>query len=105
MAGVEERVLTAARGGVVSRCDARRIGIAVFRLGAGRLRADDGVHPWVGARVMAKVGQRVEAGQPLLRLYHAHRNLELALQEAASAFEISDMAATRPLVLRTVEPT
>lgn len=102
--GVEEKVLVAPHAGVVSRCDARRIGVAVFRLGAGRLRAEDPVNPNVGARVLVKTGDRVEAGQPLLRLYHAQHNLELALREAESAFAITETAEPRRLVLRTVEP-
>lgn len=100
--GVEEWVWEASTSGVVSRCDARRIGMAVFRLGAGRLRAEDPVHPWVGAQVLAKVGQQVEKGQPLLRLFHAG-NLDSARAELDQAVVISDHAEPRRLILRTVE--
>src|SRR4030095_16784823 len=40
--------LKAPRSGVVSRADAREIGIACNRLGAGRVRMDDTIDPAVG---------------------------------------------------------
>jgi thymidine phosphorylase len=103
--GVEPLVIPAPRDGFLHRCDARRIGVAVFRLGAGRLRAEDPVHPMVGAQVHKKVGDPVEEGEPLITLYHAEQGLPAALAELADAFWVERApAAPRPLVLRTVEP-
>ena len=103
--GVQPLVIPAPRDGFLHRCDARRIGVAVFRLGAGRLRAEDPVHPMVGAQVHKKVGDPVEEGEPLITLYHAEQGLPAALAELAEAFWVEHTpAAPRPLVLRTVEP-
>ena len=61
--------LTADRDGVVTRCDALAIGRAAWRLGAGRATKDDPVSAAAGIEVLAKPGDGVVAGQPLLRLH------------------------------------
>jgi thymidine phosphorylase len=85
--------------GVVTRCDARAIGRAVFVLGAGRSRAEDPVLPNVGVDVYAKVGSRVSRGEPLARIRHVGRGLEAARHELAEAWAFGESAAPRPLVL------
>ncbi|MFN7144673.1 MAG: thymidine phosphorylase, partial [Myxococcota bacterium] len=70
---VDVEEVRAPRAGVLARCDAWEIGRAAFVLGAGRLKAEDPVHPGVGVTVFKKVGERVEAGQPLALLHHAGR--------------------------------
>ncbi|MCL6522897.1 MAG: thymidine phosphorylase [Firmicutes bacterium] len=60
--------LAAPADGWLERLDARRVGEAVMALGAGRRHEGERVDHGVGAEVLAKVGERVEAGQPLLRL-------------------------------------
>ncbi len=86
--GCEERVVEAPVAGTVTRCDAWHIARATFLLGAGRLRAEDPVHPGVGAWVHAKVGDRVEAGQPLVTLRHADRGLDEAVALVRAAYAI-----------------
>ena len=61
--------LTADRDGVVTRCDALAIGRAAWRLGAGRATKDDPVSAAAGIEVLAKPGDDVRAGDPLLRLH------------------------------------
>lgn len=61
--------LTAERDGVVTRCDALAIGRAAWRLGAGRAAKDDPVSASAGIEVLAKPGDEVRAGDPLLRLH------------------------------------
>lgn len=102
---VETVELKAAKSGVVTRCDAWGIGRAAFVLGAGRLRTQDVVHPGVGVTVLKKRGDAVMQGEPLARLHHADRNLELAMAEATGAFDIGDLsesAGSTPLVLGEV---
>src|SRR5690606_32821225 len=62
----ENEVLTADANGVVERLDARAVGVAAWRLGAGRARKEDAVSPTAGVICLAKVGDEVTAGQPLL---------------------------------------
>lgn len=77
-AGCQEVPLLAPRDGVITRCDALDIGQAAFALGAGRARADAEIHPGVGLRVHHKVGDRVEAGQPLVTISSAGRGTDEA---------------------------
>lgn len=63
-----EHVVTAPVDGFLSRADALDIGLAGVRLGAGRERKEDPIDPGVGIFVLARVGEQVEAGQPLARI-------------------------------------
>ncbi len=66
-AHVEE--LRAERSGVLRHCDALAVGVAAWRLGAGRARKEDAVQAAAGIRLLAGLGDPVEAGQPLLELH------------------------------------
>jgi pyrimidine-nucleoside phosphorylase/thymidine phosphorylase len=63
--------VAAPAGGVVEAIDAEAVGLAAMALGAGRARVDDRIDPAVGIVLTVKVGERVEAGQPLCLV---HRN-------------------------------
>ena len=60
--------LPAPTGGWLRRLDARAVGVAAWRLGAGRAVKEDPVSPAAGVLCLAKPGDRVERGQPLLEL-------------------------------------
>ncbi|MFA7498329.1 MAG: thymidine phosphorylase [Leucobacter sp.] len=64
----ESHVVVAPSAGFVTRMDALPFGIAAWRLGAGRARAEDPVVHAAGIDLHAKPGDRVEAGQPLFTL-------------------------------------
>ena len=55
--------------GVLVRLDALAVGVAAWRLGAGRVRKEDRVQAGAGVRLHAKPGETVRAGQPLMTLY------------------------------------
>jgi thymidine phosphorylase len=55
--------------GVLTRLDAYAVGVAAWRLGAGRARKEDPVSAAAGVELLAKPGDRVTAGAPLLRLH------------------------------------
>src|SRR5690606_7436743 len=55
--------------GFIRRLDARAVGVAVWRLGAGRARKEDPVSPTAGATCLRKPGDPVEAGEPVLVLH------------------------------------
>jgi thymidine phosphorylase len=61
--------LPAAASGWVTRLDARAVGVAAWRLGAGRARKEDPVSHTAGVRCLAKPGDYVTAGQPVLELH------------------------------------
>ncbi|GHD09480.1 thymidine phosphorylase [Zhihengliuella salsuginis] len=64
----ESEVLYAPADGVVAELDALQVGIAAWRLGAGRARKEDVVQAGAGVRMHAKPGDVVRRGQPLMTL-------------------------------------
>jgi thymidine phosphorylase len=64
----ERHVVTAPATGTLTRLDAYAVGVAAWRLGAGRARKEDPVSAAAGVTWTATVGERVTAGQPLLEL-------------------------------------
>ncbi len=62
-------VVVAPRAGVVQRVDALDVGVAAWRLGAGRARKEDPVSAGAGVRCLVVAGDEVEVGQPLFELY------------------------------------
>ncbi len=102
--------LTADRDGVVTRCDALSIGRAAWRLGAGRATKDDPVSASAGIEVLAKPGDEVRVGDPLLRLHTEDAGrLEAAVRlladpEPAVAVSPPGTAYSRlPLVLDVID--
>ncbi|MBF6374414.1 thymidine phosphorylase [Nocardia farcinica] len=94
-------ILRADRDGVLTRLDAMGVGVAAWRLGAGRARQGDPVQHGAGVALHAGLGDRVTAGQALCTL---HTDTPEAFDSAAAALregiEIGDAAAgTGPLVL------
>jgi thymidine phosphorylase len=65
----ETTVLTAPASGVLSRLDALAVGLAAWRLGAGRARKEDPVQAGAGVEMHAKPGDTVTEGEPLLTLH------------------------------------
>jgi len=61
-------VLPAPRDGWLTRLDALAVGVAAWRLGAGRARKEDAVSHTAGVRCLAKPGDYVRQGQPILEL-------------------------------------
>ncbi len=65
----ETHVVTAPASGVLSRLDALAVGMAAWRLGAGRARKEDPVQAGAGVEMHAKPGDEVTEGQPLMTLH------------------------------------
>ena len=97
------RAVPAARDGVVRRLDARAVGVAAWRLGAGRARKEDPVSPTAGVVCVRKPGEVVAAGEPVVELHTDDAaTLEAALAALHDAIEIGDAPAAAPLVLERV---
>ncbi len=90
--------------GVLRRLDARAVGVAVWRLGAGRARKEDPVSPVAGVVCLAKPGDPVEEGQPLLELHaESPERFARALEALADAVEIgTGPAPPVPLVIERI---
>jgi len=63
------RVLKAGRSGYLTSMDCKEVGWAVQQLGAGRAKPGDPVSAHAGIESHAKLGDRVESGQPLFTLF------------------------------------
>jgi thymidine phosphorylase len=62
-------VVEAATSGTLTHLDAYAVGVAAWRLGAGRARKEDPVQHAAGVICRVKPGEPVEAGQPVLELH------------------------------------
>jgi len=86
------QVVTAPAAGWLRRLDARSVGVAAWRLGAGRARKEDPVSPAAGVLCLAKPGEQVELGQPILELRADDESrLGRAIEALAEAIEIGEM--------------
>jgi len=63
-----KHALHAAQAGWLTRLDALQVGVAAWRLGAGRARKEDPVSAAAGVICLVKPGEKVEKGQPILEL-------------------------------------
>ena len=100
----ETHTVTAASSGVIARLDALPFGIAAWRLGAGRARAQDPVVHAAGIDLHVKPGDSITAGQPLFTLVADDgQRFARALDALEGAFEIGTNApASSPLVLERI---
>jgi pyrimidine-nucleoside phosphorylase len=89
----DRHVVSASRGGFVTALDAELVGRASVALGAGRDRVEDPVDPAVGIMVVAKPGDAVRAGDPVLEMHYRDRvRLEAAVRLTSQAITIADEA-------------
>ena len=91
--------------GTIVGMDALSVGVASWRLGAGRAVKDDPVQAGAGIEIHAKPGETVTKGQPLLTLHTDDEwRIERALETLTGAIEISAGGTYLPrgVVLETV---
>ena len=96
----ERHVVTAPATGTLTRLDAYALGVAAWRLGAGRARKEDPVSAAAGVVWHASVGEQVTAGQPLLELQTDDASrIERALAALDGAVGVDTEDAVLPLVV------
>jgi pyrimidine-nucleoside phosphorylase len=98
------REISSPRAGYISAIDAEYIGQASSMIGAGRDAKEDSIDPAVGVILEVKVGQKVDAGGVLCRLYYTgDEHVEEAAQLVEDAFRISSTPPEeRELILEVV---
>ncbi|WP_242903110.1 thymidine phosphorylase [Actinomadura terrae] len=85
----ESHQVLAPSSGVLTRLDAYGVGVAAWRLGAGRARKEDPVSFGAGVICHAKPGEKVTQGQPLLTLHADDASrFDRALESLDGAYEI-----------------
>jgi thymidine phosphorylase len=99
----ERRTVVSPSDGFLTRLDARAVGVAAWRLGAGRSRKEDPVSASAGVVCIAKPGDRVAAGEPILELHaddagrfeSAESALEGALEVGSEPPELGPLVIER----------
>ncbi|MER7748471.1 thymidine phosphorylase [Streptomyces bacillaris] len=86
----EHHIITAPASGVLTRLDAYDVGVAAWRLGAGRARKEDPVQAGAGVELHAKPGDTVTEGQPLMTLHtDTPEKFDYALKALPDAYDIA----------------
>jgi thymidine phosphorylase len=105
----ETQVVYAPGDGVLTRLDAFAVGVAAWRLGAGRARKEDAVQAGAGVEMHAKPGAVVRAGEALLTLHtDTPERFDRALQALDGAYVIAPDGSRPdllPLVIDRVDAT
>ena len=99
--GAHTETITAPRGGTMESIDAMAVGLAVWRLGAGRSVPGERVQSGAGLRIHRRPGEPVAAGEPLFTLYtETPERLEAAMAELDGGWRVGDQAPPqRPLII------
>ncbi len=98
----ESEVVTP-RAGFVSAINAERLGEAVIAMRGGRQQLGDVLDLSTGFEMQVRLGDRVEAGQPLARLFAPPEVANAGRDKLLSAIELSDeQSEVRPLILERI---
>lgn len=89
-------VVEAEKAGFVNRIETRRLGLAVIEMGGGRRRIEDRLNYRVGIKMQARLGDRVEAGQPLATVFCDRPVWQYAAELVAAAFALGDQPVSPP---------
>lgn len=98
--GACRETVVAPTSGVMRRIDALAVGVAAWRLGAGRSGPGESVQHGAGVLIHRLPGQPVAGGEPLFTLYtDTAARMPAALEALEPGWEVGAMAPSRPLVI------
>jgi thymidine phosphorylase len=99
--GAHTETVTAGRGGTMGDIDALAVGLAAWKLGAGRSRPGAQVQYGAGIRIHRRPGEPVAAGAPLFTLYtDTPERFAAAMAELDGGWSVADTAPQpRPLII------
>ncbi|MCK0174506.1 thymidine phosphorylase [Mycolicibacterium sp. F2034L] len=99
--GAHSEILRAPRNGTMGDIDAMAVGLAVWRLGAGRSAPGEQVQSGAGIVIHRRPGEVVAAGEPLFTLYtDTPGRIGPAAAELDGAWTVTDAAPPkRPLII------
>jgi thymidine phosphorylase len=100
----ESHEVVAPADGVLTTLDALKVGVAAWRLGAGRARKEDPVQAGAGVEMHAKPGASVRAGEKLLTLHtDTPERFERALEALDGAFTVAPEGSRPDLLPLVIE--
>src|SRR5687767_6006714 len=99
----ETHVVTAPSSGVLTRLDAMAVGVAAWRLGAGRAQQGDEVQAGAGIQWHARPGDQVNEGAPLMTLHtNEPERFDRALEALEGGYDVASSGSAYepgPIVL------
>ena len=99
----EKLVINAEASGTITRMDALKVGVAAWRLGAGRARQGEALQLGAGIEIRAKPGAQVTKGQPIFTLHTDKPELFARAEESLNgAVEYDSNYQRLPLVLERI---
>jgi len=97
-----ELIVSAKSSGYVESMDTLNIGWAAVELGCGRRQKDDILDPTAGIEFMAKIGDKIQKGDPLFRCFNSNENkLNSALNYLLDSARIGLEKKTHTLLLKS----
>lgn len=97
-----EFIVSAKSSGYVESMDTLNIGWAAVELGCGRRQKDDILDPTAGIEFMAKIGDKVQKGDPLFRCFNSNENkLNSALNYLLDSARIGSEKKTHTLLFKS----
>lgn len=96
-----EHEISSPTAGYLAEINAYAVGMAGVYLGAGRNKTDDDVYTDVGFELLAKPGDSVAAGEPIMRVWaHSEEAMALAVETVQAGISVVDEAPEpRPMIL------
>jgi thymidine phosphorylase len=99
----EKMVIKAEQSGRLTRMDALKVGVAAWRLGAGRSKQGEQLQLGAGIEIHAKPGEEVKADQPLFTLHTDKPELFTRAQESLQgAVEYDSNYQRLPLIVERI---
>jgi len=96
-----EKPLLARRSGRLAKVDTRQLGLLLVEAGGGRTRPEDAIDFGISLETKARLGQAVEAGEELARVYLRRKDDHL-VAAFADCFRVEDTGEAPPLIAERV---
>jgi thymidine phosphorylase len=87
------------RNGYVSAIDTEQLGRMITKLGGGRKQQGDVLDLSVGLEMLVRLGEMVERGQPLVRVFARQAAFAAVQRELLAAIAVSDNRVDPPLLI------
>ncbi|MFY9330845.1 MAG: thymidine phosphorylase [Candidatus Nanopelagicales bacterium] len=102
-----QHTITASTDGTITRMNALAVGVAAWRLGAGRTRKEDRIAHGAGILLHTKPGQKITAGAPILTMFTDEEgrfeSAQQALDETPITIGVStDICERLPLIIERI---
>jgi len=85
--------------GFIHSVDTEWLGIAIIEMGGGRKVMSDHIDHSVGLEMLVRIGDRVEAAQPVVRAFGSAEKIEHVRRTIASAFTMSERPVPPPSLI------